>query len=145
MVESSRAIRATERTVYVVDDDPSIRKTFERFGSVTPCAVETFESAEALLEHYESIRDRSVLVIDYRLPGMSGAQLYRRLRELGSTVPVVFITGHDDALTRASLEAIHAAGVFFKPLDFEALIALIQGLFDEERPHDCQGESREER
>jgi len=114
--------------VYVVDDDPSIRRAFGRMGPLMRCGVETFESAEAFLERDESAVERCVLVVDYRLPGMNGAQLYARLREMGSDVPVLFITAHDDATTRATLEAIHAERVYIKPLDFVGLIEAIDDL-----------------
>jgi len=126
-----------ERTVYVVDDDPSIRKAFGRLGHIIRCGVETFESAEAFLERGEPSADCSVLVVDYRLPGMNGAQLYGRLREMGDETPVLFITAHDDANTRATLEAIHAERVFRKPLDFEGLVRAIEDLLaDRERPRE---------
>ena len=134
MVNFSSAVKAVDRTIYVVDDDPSIRKAFGRLGQLIHCSVETFESAEDLLAFDGTIAGRSVLVVDYRLPGMNGAQLYARLREMGSDAPVLFITAHDNAATRASLEAIHAERVFIKPLDFKALIAAIEHLLEEERP-----------
>lgn len=134
MVEPTDGIKALERRLYVVDDDPSIRRTFGRLGPLMQCSVETFESAEDFLEHHKSGEDRSVLVIDYRLPGMDGAQLSTRLREAGDETPVLFITAHEDAKTQTTLEATQARAVFIKPIDFKELIAAIEALLDEERP-----------
>jgi FixJ family two-component response regulator len=126
--------QTAERMVYVVDDDPSIRRAFGRMGPLMRCGIETFESAEAFLERDEAAAERSVLVVDYRLPGMNGAQLYARLKEMGSDVPVLFITAHDNAITRETLEAIHAERVYIKPLDFEGLIEAIKDLLTDPEP-----------
>ena len=85
----------TVETVYVVDDDPSMRKALERMFRTAGFAVEIFDSAAALLAHgRETVPCCAVL--DVRMPAVDGLALHARLREAGRSVPVVFITGHGD-------------------------------------------------
>jgi FixJ family two-component response regulator len=116
-----------ERLVVVVDDDAAMRKSIERFLQLSGYACTGFPSAEEFLA--SSIPDCVIgLVLDIHLTGMSGIELRHHLSATKSTIPVVFITAHDDEATR--LKALAAGCVDFlrKPFEAELLIqALARG------------------
>ncbi len=82
-------------TVFIVDDDPAVRNAMQLLLRSVGRASELFASAEDFLACYD--RDRAgCLVLDIRMPGLSGLELQDRLLALGSSIPVIFITGHAD-------------------------------------------------
>src|SRR5262245_60341000 len=86
---------AQESTVFVVDDDQAIRQSLQMLISSVGIGVKTYRSAQEFLESY----DRSLpgcLILDVRMPGMSGLELQRTLRERDINIPTIFITGHGD-------------------------------------------------
>jgi FixJ family two-component response regulator len=87
--------------------------------------VETFGSAESFLAA-EHAPPPDCLVLDIRLGGISGFQLYDRLRASGLSIPTIFITGHDDAATREQARRLGAAGYVRKPFDERALVSAIE-------------------
>src|SRR5262245_36398852 len=88
-----------ERTIGVVDDDVSVRVAIRSLLRSLGLPVETFASAEDLLA-YARLGDVVCLIVDVRLPGMSGLDLQRRLAARGSGPPLVFISAHDDPVDR---------------------------------------------
>lgn len=97
-------MRPTTATVVVIDDDESVRKALRRLVRSAGLAVTTYGSAEEFL----AARDHSAacLILDVRLPGMSGLDLQRLLADSGRDVAVVLITAHEDQTVRAiGLEA----------------------------------------
>jgi two-component system, LuxR family, response regulator FixJ len=118
--------RNRSAVIYIVDDDASLLKALKRLlGSTGDFLVEAFSSAEAFLRsEYRSRAD--CLVLDIRLEGMSGVELQERLLAAGSTIPVVFMTGHDDTSLRE--RAIRAGAVDYlrKPFDDESLLDAIK-------------------
>ncbi len=111
-------------TVFVVDDDQSVRRSVVRLLETAGLRVEGFVSAEAFLER-ERPDGPGCLVLDVRMSGMSGLELQRRLMVAGRPMAIVFITGHGDV--PMSVEAMKAGAVDFllKPFDDEALLAAI--------------------
>ena len=111
-------------TVIVVDDDHSVRRSVARLLETAGLRVEGFSSAEAFLER-ERPGGPGCVVLDVRMPGMSGLELQRRLTVAGGPMAIVFITGHGDV--PMSVEAMKAGAVDFllKPFDDEALLAAI--------------------
>ena len=115
-------------TVFVVDDDPSIREALSSLIRSVGLQAQTFASAA------EFLRDRrpdaaACLVLDVRLEGVSGLELQRKLDEAGDRIPIVFITGHGDI--PMSVQAMKAGAVEFlsKPFrDQDLLDAIAQGL-----------------
>jgi FixJ family two-component response regulator len=102
--------------VYVVDDDPSVRTALERLFTSVRLAVETFNSAREFLEH-EQADVPGCLVLDVRLPGLSGLDLQTELAKSDADLPIVFITGHGDI--PMSVRAIKAGAVDFLPKPFK--------------------------
>jgi FixJ family two-component response regulator len=113
------------RTILVVDDDPSVRRGLDRLLRSVGYRVETFGSARELLER-ESFDEAGCLVLDVRMPGQTGIELYEVLRAAGHAIPVVFITGHGDI--PLAVQAIKAGAVDFltKPFDEQTLLDAIQ-------------------
>ena len=110
-------------TIGVVEDDPSFLRALGRLLGAAGFSVAPFASAEEFLAS-DSAGAMSCLVLDVHLGGMSGFDLQQRLMEAGSPIPTVFITAHDDAITRERARA----GVAYlrKPFREDALLGAIQ-------------------
>ncbi|WP_074125044.1 response regulator [Bradyrhizobium sp. NAS96.2] len=111
--------------VHIVDDDPSFRKALERRLKLAGYRVGTYASARELLDQLPDDGEAGCILLDVRIPGMSGPELQRRLNELESTLPIVFLTGHADTAT--TVQAIKAGAEDFltKPIASEQLIEAI--------------------
>jgi len=120
-----------EPTVYVVDDDASIRGALNNLFRSVGLKVETFSTAQELLS-IESFGP-GCLILDVRLPGVSGLELQRQLAERNLTIPIVFITGHGDI--PMSVKAIKAGAVEFltKPFRDQDLLDAVQQAIDRDR------------
>lgn len=86
---------ACEPTVFVVDDDPAVRKSLERLGESLALPVEGFASAQEFLAAYDPARP-GCIVLDLRMPGMSGLELQERLWQQGTQIPVIMVTAYGD-------------------------------------------------
>jgi RNA polymerase sigma factor (sigma-70 family) len=112
--------------VYVVDDDTSFRTAIERRLRIAGYEVETYSSAQLLLDRVPAAERPGCILLDVQMPGLSGLELQSRLIELGSTLPIVFVTGHAD--TPTTVRAIKAGAEDFltKPASSEQLISAIE-------------------
>jgi RNA polymerase sigma factor (sigma-70 family) len=112
--------------VYVVDDDASFRTAIERRLKKAGYDVSTYPSAQHLLDHLPDEKEAGCILLDVRIPGLSGPELQRRLSELGSTLPIVFLTGYADVPT--TVQAIKAGADDFltKPVSSGQLLDAIQ-------------------
>ena len=113
----STAAAATAPTVYVVDDDASVRRSMARLLKTHGFQAETLASAEDFLAlgRYAS---PGCLVLDVRMPGLNGLELQDRMAALGLSLPIVFITGHADV--PMSVKAMKAGAVDFLPKPFSS-------------------------
>ncbi len=118
--------------IAVVDDDPSVRRGLERLIRSVGWKAETFASAQDFLARSPA-KTPSCLVLDLRLPGLSGLDLQKRMAEAGLETPIVFLTGHGDI--PASVKAMKAGAVEFltKPVDDEDLLRAIQEAIERDR------------
>jgi len=118
-------------TVYIVDDDPGVRRSLSRVLREEGFDVLAFESAEAFLTRPD-MTSRGCLVLDVSLPGLDGLALQRRLSEAGQALPIVFLTGHGDI--PMSVRAIKAGAVDFltKPVASEALLASVRAAIEQD-------------
>jgi FixJ family two-component response regulator len=110
----------------IVDDDASLR---EALGSVLKAAglvARTFASAEEFLACKDCDHTRC-LILDVRLPGMSGVELQQQLLRVGKELPIIFVTAHGDAQLRDSLMRAGARAFLNKPVRAEALLREIDG------------------
>jgi two-component system response regulator FixJ len=108
-------------TVFVVDDDPAILDSVQLLLRSVDLDAETFSSATEFLEAYDPDR-LGCLVLDVRMPGMSGLELQERLDSMGSTLPIIFVTAHGDV--PMAVQAVKAGAVDFiqKPFRHQELI-----------------------
>jgi FixJ family two-component response regulator len=110
--------------VFVVDDDESVREALASLVRSADLRVEVFESAQAFLRR-PPVDAPSCLVLDVRLEGASGLDLQRRLTELNTEIPIVFITGHGDVPTSVTAMKAGAVEFLLKPLaDVDVLEAI---------------------
>jgi FixJ family two-component response regulator len=115
--------------VFLVDDDPSVRRALARLIKSAGHQVQTFESAREFLQTGARGQEAACLVLDVRMPGLSGTDLQRELQTSNRSVPIVFITGHGNI--PMSVEAMKAGAVDFLPKpvkDTELLRAIKQAL-----------------
>jgi RNA polymerase sigma factor (sigma-70 family) len=112
--------------VHVVDDDASFRAAIERRLKKAGYEVTTYPSAQHLLDRLPDENRPGCILLDVRIPGLSGPELQGRLSELGSTLPIVFLTGHADVPT--TVQAIKAGADDFltKPVSSDQLLRAIQ-------------------
>jgi FixJ family two-component response regulator len=111
--------------IAIVDDDEPLR---EALGSVMKAAgfsPRTFASAEDFLA-CEDCDDTACLILDVRLPGMSGIELQKKLSRTNASLPIVFVTAHGDASLRESLMRAGAAAFLYKPVRSDALLKEIR-------------------
>jgi FixJ family two-component response regulator len=111
--------------VLVVDDDPSVRKGLSRLLASADYAVEAFASAQEFLAR-EPYPGPCCLVLDVRMPGLTGMQLQEMLAATGRRMSIVFVTGHADVPTSVKAMKAGAVDLLTKPVDVEDLIAAIQ-------------------
>jgi two-component system response regulator FixJ len=112
-------------TVYVVDDDDSIRRALKRLlGSVGYHAI-TFESAEEFLE-FAPEPGEGCLVLDIRLPKMTGLELQKSLASRGSTYPVIFMTAHDNPRWQERAKKAGVVAYLKKPFPEQSLLDAIR-------------------
>lgn len=121
---------ATVSTVFVVDDDASVRYALTALVEQEGLHVESFETAEAFLAACRPM-PRSCAIVDIRMPGLDGMQLQSELSKRGLLLPVIFLTGHGDIPT--SVRAIKAGAVDFlsKPVSGAVLLGSVQAALDE--------------
>jgi FixJ family two-component response regulator len=124
--------------VFVVDDDPSVRKLIASRLAISGQRVEAFASAQKLLE-VSQLPVCGCLILDVQLPGMNCLKLRQRLSHNGEPPPIVFITSHGD--TPTSIQAMKTAGMDFllKPFTEEALLSAVQPALDRNRRQHAVG------
>lgn len=103
-------------TVFVVDDDSSIRRSLSRLLRSAGYEVETFSAAAEFLASERYRQSPACLVLDLRMPGLTGMDLQERLAALNSRLAIIFITGHGDVPT--SVRAMKGGAVDFLPKPF---------------------------
>lgn len=110
-----------EPTVFIVDDDPAVRDSLRWLLESMRLRVATFDSAEAFLKFY-TMHMVGCLVLDVRMPGMSGLQLQQHLTKQQYALPIIFITGHGDI--PMAVRAMQAGAKYFLEKPFEDQLLL---------------------
>jgi len=111
--------------VHVIDDDEASRQSLAFLLQTGKIEVQTHASATIFLDLLPNL-SASCIITDVRMPGLSGIDLLRRLRELNIAAPVIVITGHGDVPLAVEAMKIGAADFFEKPFDDEALLASVR-------------------
>ena len=113
----------------MVDDDKSIRKATASFLRSSGFQIETFSSGEAFLDS-PHLEDTRCLILDIRMPGMSGLELQHRLAAEGLRIPIVFVSAHgNEALRKETIQA-GAIDLLSKPCSGEALLRAIRSALE---------------
>ena len=116
-------------TVFIVDDDAGVRDSLAMLLELKGFRTRTFAAAEAFLAEYRP-EWPGCLVLDLRMPGMTGLELQAELARRGSGLPVIIITAHGDVATTRSALKGGAVDFIEKPIDDEALVAAIAAALD---------------
>ncbi|MFO7748343.1 MAG: response regulator transcription factor [Orrella sp.] len=117
-------------TVYIVDDDEAVRDSLRWLLEANTYRVKSFSSAEAFLSEYREDQP-GVLIVDVRMPGMSGLQLQEELLARNSLMPVVFITGHGDVPMAVNTMKKGAVDFLEKPFNETDLREIVSRMFEQ--------------
>jgi len=119
-------------TVFIVDDDASVRDALSLLLGIRDYRVAVFGDAESFLKAYKK-EWRGCVLLDIRMPGMDGLSLQKHLAGLGSELPVIIMTGHGDVAS--AREAFRSLAIDFleKPLDHRKLLAGIAEAFSRQQ------------
>ena len=118
--------------VFIVDDDPGVRRSIQDLLASVALRSEAFATPREFLDS-ERADCPGCLVLDVRLPGMSGLDVHRLLAEAGVTIPTIFITGHGDV--PMSVRAMKSGAIEFllKPFRPQELLDAVQQALDRDR------------
>jgi RNA polymerase sigma factor (sigma-70 family) len=111
--------------VYIVDDDASLRTALKRLLNKAGYSVETYPSAQELLERLPDETQPGCIVSDVRMPGLSGPDLQTQLSQRGWTLPIIFLTGHADLRTTVQTIKAGAHDFLTKPVSSDELLPAI--------------------
>lgn len=120
-----------EPAVFIVDDDDAVRESLAFLMKSVGLKAESFPSAQAFLDSYNPNR-AGCLVLDIRMPGMSGLELQDKLKQMGSILPIIFITGHGDVPMAVKAIKAGAADFVQKPFRDQELIDRIREVLEED-------------
>ncbi len=113
-----------EPTIFVVDDDAAVGRAIESAGRLLGRPVRAFPSAAAFLAAYAD--DPGCLVLDIRMPGMTGLELQRKLVDDGKAIPVVVVSGHADVRIAVEAMTLGAVTLLEKPFRLDELLAHVR-------------------
>lgn len=125
---------AAAPTVFIVDDDPDVRRAVSLLICSAGLAEASYPSAQEFLDHYDP-QQPGCLVLDIRMPGMSGLELQKGLNSTALLPPIIFITAHGEI--PLATQAIRAGAVDFlqKPFSPQALLERIREALELDREH----------
>jgi len=115
----------TDGIVHVIDDDQAMRESLAFLFKSAKVKVEIYDSATAFLPRLSQV-GAGCVVTDIRMPGMSGIDLLKKLRELKNSMPVIVITGHGDIPLAVEAMKYGASDFLEKPFDDELLLAAVR-------------------
>lgn len=115
--------------IAIVDDDQSVQSALQDLMEADGLSARSFGSAEAFLES-GLLRKAACLIVDIRMPGMSGLELQARLRADRFDTPIIFITAHGDARVRMQAMREGAAEFLVKPFDDQVLLSRVRAALD---------------
>lgn len=117
--------KAEAGTIYIVDDDESVRRALGRLIRSAGLSSQVFASGESFLASL-SDKARGCLVMDIQMPGLTGHDVQEKLRERASAIRVIALSAQDDENTRERARKLGAVAFFRKPVDDQALLDAIQ-------------------
>jgi FixJ family two-component response regulator len=132
-------VESVRETIYVVDDDPSIRNSLELLFRSVGFNVQAYSDCRQFLEAGEP-KPPACILLDIRMPSMSGLRLQEVLRTRGSDVPIVFISAHVDVPIAVTAMKAGAADLVEKPFSAPVLLETVQRVLDRHRALRTWGE-----
>ncbi len=123
--------------VYIVDDDNAVRSALKLLFRTAQLDVEAFSSADAFLEDAD-LTQRCCVLLDIRMPGMTGTALHEELRRRSYRVPVIFITGHGDIPMAVDAMKKGAFDFIEKPFDDEQLLSQVRAALESFDPAEAE-------
>lgn len=111
-----------EPTIFVVDDDAAVRRAITGVGKLLGRHVRAFASAEEFLAGYDPTQP-GCLVLDLKMPGMTGVELQQKLADEGVAIPIVVVSGHADVRTAVEVMTLGAVTLLEKPFRLDELLA----------------------
>ncbi|MDX1565752.1 MAG: response regulator, partial [Phycisphaeraceae bacterium] len=123
--KTDRQAAPSEATVFIVEDDAVMRGYLEELIRSVDLHVESFDSAETFLKHY-SLSGPACMLLDVRMPGMSGLELQEKLRNEKVELPILIITAHADV--PMAVRAMHSGAFDFieKPVNAQSLLERVR-------------------
>jgi FixJ family two-component response regulator len=118
-------MNAAQASIFIVDDDRGVRRALARLLGVAGYRAESFECAQAFLDHAPDVDGPACLILDMRLPGASGLELQHTLSAESDTLPIIFLTGHGDIPMTVSAMKAGATDFLAKPVSEQALLRAI--------------------
>ena len=115
----------TDAIVHVIDDDDAVRDSLAFLLSSADYAVQTYDSADAFLSKLPQVQS-GCIITDVRMPGLSGIDLLRRVKDIGILLPVIVITGHGDIPLAVEAMKSGASDFIEKPIDDEVMLAAVR-------------------
>lgn len=114
-----------EPTIFVVDDDAGVGRALHSAGKLLGCPVQAFANAAEFLTAYNP-EQPGCLVLDIRMPGMTGLELQRKLADGGRSIPIVMISGHADVRIAVEAMTLGAVTLLEKPFRLDELLANVR-------------------
>jgi len=130
----------SESTVFVIDDEASIRRAFGRLITSVGLKFEQFSSAEEFLNSVRPDREGCV-VLDLRMPGIGGLELQRNLQDRGIDLPIIFVTGYATVPVTVRAMKSGAQEVLTKPVEDQALLEAVYSAIESQRAIRAQRDS----
>ena len=123
-----------QQLIYVIDDDEAVRDSMGMLLESADLPYRCFASADRFFAEHDGSQ-RGCLVLDIRMPGMTGIELQQKLTQMGSSLPIIFITGHGDV--PMAVEAMRRGALDFlrKPVNEENFLERITYALDQESGH----------
>ncbi len=120
-----------EQLIYVIDDDEAVRDSMGMLLESADLPYRCFSSADSFFAEHDGSQ-RGCLILDIRMPGMSGIELQQKLTQMGSSLPIIFITGHGDV--PMAVEAMRRGALDFlrKPVNEENFLERVTHALDQE-------------
>ena len=132
MTERTQIANADKETVFIVDDDESIREGLSNFLEAVGIEAKSYATAEGFSAHWNEAM-AGCLLLDARLPGISGVEFQERLRKSGVKIPVIFMTAHGDIPMVRKVMKAGAVEFLTKPFQKEELLHAVEQAFASDR------------
>jgi FixJ family two-component response regulator len=123
---------SAEPTIFVVDDDEAVRRALTSAGALLGHPVRAFASATEFLDAYDATQP-GCIVLDIKMPGMTGLELQRKLADEGVAIPIVMISGHADVRIAVEAMTLGAITLLEKPFRLDELLAHLRRAIEKDR------------